>query len=402
MNVKKILYVTTVLFNYAKSGGEVATQNFLDVFADLDYVVDLVGYNRKGNVLNRKQGNKYYYIVEDRQIETDVKTLEFWLWMIKSFFVGSCYSVAKYYCAKFEKKISHLLVNNVYDLIVVEHSQLLPLLNIIKKYNKDAPIVFNSQNVEHVVYSDLSIKSNSFLKRLIYKRESKLMAIVEKKGLRLVNQVWTLTEKDKNKYLSLVNVNCLVMPVYGNNRSNCTDVFSQKQECRFDVVMLGTWSWQPNKDGLIWFLKSIFPRLKKYNLKIGIAGKGADSILFDYKNDIDYLGFVENQDNFLLSGNIIVIPTTEGGGIQIKTLDAIATGKYVVTTPMGVRGLSNLPNTVSICSDPENFSQAILKLIRQELKLDDTNLSMSWVFKRRCTFHNRLAGSLFSLVGGAV
>jgi hypothetical protein len=48
----------------------------------------------------------------------------------------------------------------------------------------------------------------------------------------------------------------------------------------------------------------------------------------------------------MAQAKVVAIPTLSGGGIQIKTLDAIASGSAIVATPVALRGISDPPATV--------------------------------------------------------
>ena len=72
------------------------------------------------------------------------------------------------------------------------------------------------------------------------------------------------------------------------------------------------------------------------------------------------MGFVQNAAAFLRSVQVVAIPTLSGGGVQIKTLDALGAAAAIVATPAAVRGLEGVPEALRIASTPEAFAAQII------------------------------------------
>jgi hypothetical protein len=112
-----------------------------------------------------------------------------------------------------------------------------------------------------------------------------------------------------------------------------------------DAAMLGTWTWGANAVGLEWFDQQIRPRLN--GLRVEVAGLGSER------------GPVDDAEAFLRRARVVIVPKTSGTGIQIKTLNAIASGRAVVAASSAVRGLGELPPTVTVTDDPDEFAAAL-------------------------------------------
>jgi hypothetical protein len=62
----------------------------------------------------------------------------------------------------------------------------------------------------------------------------------------------------------------------------------------------------------------------------------------------------------LLEGmHYLVLPFTYGAGSKLKFIDACARGIPVISTPPGVCGFPNLPPTVRISEDPQQWASWI-------------------------------------------
>jgi hypothetical protein len=88
----------------------------------------------------------------------------------------------------------------------------------------------------------------------------------------------------------------------------------------------------------------------------------------------------------MAQAKVVAIPILSGGGIQIKTLDAIASGSAIVATPVGMRGISYPPKTVQVAQQPEDFANLLVAAIASgssQLAFDD---SLTWYRARRDKF----------------
>lgn len=117
--------------------------------------------------------------------------------------------------------------------------------------------------------------------------------------------------------------------------------------------------------GLEWYLQNIHPRVVKsmpdYILCIG--GKICDYIKdFNLDNNIKLYGLFDNAADFYKLGDVAVNPTYSGSGLKIKTIEAIAYGKYTVVHPHSADGLFGEPPIV-ISDNPEAFAQSLITIL---------------------------------------
>lgn len=124
-----------------------------------------------------------------------------------------------------------------------------------------------------------------------------------------------------------------------------------------DIALIGSWSWQANRDGLEWFLHQVCPHLPS-NIEIQIAGPDGDDLLKDIAS-VNYVGFVPNAQVFMAGAQVVAIPSVHGSGIQIKTLEAIASGSAIVATSVAMRGIDRPPPTVHVADTPQVFANRL-------------------------------------------
>ena len=370
----KILYLTTVLPSGRRTGGEIASQCFINALKYCGHEVLVVGYQRLGDN-NSKNDNEV--VVEQRHIETSKSKYHPFLWMALSILKQLPYSAAKYYSKKYLTKIKNILDKDNYDTVIIDHAQLGWLLPLLAAESK---VIFIAHNLEHQLYQEQLKNAHKYLSKHIYKREARLIKKMEDHLAVSSKQVWTLTSHDSN-YFSSQNFSSKVFhlpSIRTKPPKNCAT-----KHC--DIGIIGSWTWKANKSGLEWFFQAVYPHLPK-NVSIHVAGSGAQWLLERYPN-VKYCGFVTDAQAFMASAKAIAIPSISGGGIQIKTLDAIASGSPIVATTVAMRGILDYPSAIEIADEPEYFAGSLMQLLALSKQSDLSD-------KRTKLLDNRLTWSL--------
>ena len=182
--------------------------------------------------------------------------------------------------------------------------------------------------------------------------------------------MWALTPDDAAALVSLggTDVRTLDVASYLQARPVATPT------C--DIALLGSWSWRANARGLEWFTTDVVPQLPR-DVRVEVAGAGADW-LRDADQRLVVRGRVEDAEGFLASSRVIAVPAVAGAGVQIKTLDAIASGVPVVATEPAVRGLDQLPPSVAVAEGAEAFASHLMLLARQTDRERSREAALAW------------------------
>jgi polysaccharide biosynthesis protein PslH len=79
---------------------------------------------------------------------------------------------------------------------------------------------------------------------------------------------------------------------------------------------------------------------------------------------IRMLSFVSDVGPLYEEANLVIVPTLESAGTNLKVLEAMAAGRAVVSTPTGCDGLGlEHGRSVWMASRPEEFAEAVLELL---------------------------------------
>lgn len=348
----KILFLTTVLPRRKRMGSEVASQSLIDILSALGNEITVAGYVRTDDIYEL---GSQEVCVGKRLIESKSAGLYPLLWFARSLVRGLPYSIAKYWSRAFALFVTNQLRQGRYDLIILDHVQMIWLADYIPHTSK---LIGLAHNIEHQMYGSFIGEQGSGWRRWVYERESRLLKKLEMKFANRVDQLWALTKSDAH-FFSSIKKNGDVKEIPLPPSSIPSDATLGSKD--FDIGMIGSWTWKANEEGLRWFFNSVYPRLSR-SLDIRVAGSGASWLDGQFAN-VKYLGFVEDAQDFLRRARAVAIPTLSGGGIQIKTLDAIASGSKIVATPLAMRGIDDRPSTVAVAEIPEQFAALLASAI---------------------------------------
>jgi glycosyltransferase involved in cell wall biosynthesis len=194
------------------------------------------------------------------------------------------------------------------------------------------------------------------------KTKKKEIAIYEKADV-----IITVTEEDKRVLLNENKEFCIeIIP----NIHNIATPLRQSSKINNDLVFVGTFNHEPNVDGLLYFMKDIWPYLIKKirGIKIWIVGNNPTKEIQDLASDrIEVTGYVEDTLPYLQNSYISIAPLRFGAGMKGKIGEAMAAGLPVITTSIGVEGMKlTHGQNVLVADTPEDFVNCIISLNENE------------------------------------
>lgn len=130
------------------------------------------------------------------------------------------------------------------------------------------------------------------------------------------------------------------------------------------IGFVGTFIYEPNREGIRWFLKNVWPLiLEKFpEARLRIAGEGGHGN-FDGRN-VETLGWVTDMENEMATWSIAIVPLFVGGGTRIKILEAFSRKCPVVSTTLGAYGLNvNGGCELLIADSAEDFAKSCIRIL---------------------------------------
>jgi GT2 family glycosyltransferase/glycosyltransferase involved in cell wall biosynthesis len=136
----------------------------------------------------------------------------------------------------------------------------------------------------------------------------------------------------------------------------------------FTLLFLGSFRHLPNVEALDWFLREVFPRIRKDEPRARLVIVGSDPPPRHSLRDpeaIEMIGFVEDVREPLMRYALFICPILAGSGVRVKLLEAFAAGIPVVSTRVGAEGLADQDGEIcALADDPEAFAGHVVHLLR--------------------------------------
>lgn len=223
------------------------------------------------------------------------------------------------------------------------------------------PAIVVAHNVEHRSAAENARDAGSAPIAALFRREARLLRAGEERVCARAAVVHALARDDARQLGLAGDPRSIPLPLtVGRGRATSDD-----GERRFDVVLIGNWSWAPNRAGLDWFVRDVVPRLDTY-IHVGIAGR-FDGPPPAAPSSVEFLGRVDDAQRFVRSGRVVALATRAGTGVQLKTIETLEEGMPAVATSLALRGIEAvLPGNVRVADEAARFAWALDDLVRRE------------------------------------
>jgi glycosyltransferase involved in cell wall biosynthesis len=129
----------------------------------------------------------------------------------------------------------------------------------------------------------------------------------------------------------------------------------------------GFWH-KPNTDAVLWFVRDIWPILRRQNpgLRFCIAGSNPSDPVreLDGRDGIEVLGFVPDLTPFFDRARVFVAPLRFGAGMKGKVGQSMMSGLPVVATAIGAEGLGAEDGEhLLVAETPAAFAAQVMTLL---------------------------------------
>ena len=247
-------------------------------------------------------------------------------------------------------------ISNGHDIFQAEFVEMLSLGPWLRDR---LPSVFIHHQI-HAVYAKRFLESaNGMGAYSAYL--AKRMEAEEKAFLPFFHQLVVFSEVDRRELLAI----CPELPVVSSPFPFPEEPLAELQAVQTPAprfVFVASEIHTPNTEGLIWFMREVWPSLKKSDpsATLEVIGRWSEAGQKSVpgSEQIQFSGFVENL-TLALQGKIMIVPLWVGSGIRTKILGAWGAGCPVVTTSVGVEGLPGRSGEHFLAADTaEDFARA--------------------------------------------
>lgn len=120
------------------------------------------------------------------------------------------------------------------------------------------------------------------------------------------------------------------------------------------VIFFGALNYFPNEEGILYFLREVWPLLEKSHpqARLKIVGQQPTPEIAARRGPrIEVTGAVEDLRPHLAAAAVSIVPLRIGGGTRFKILESMAMEKAVVSTTLGAEGIDAAPGRHLLLGD---------------------------------------------------
>jgi len=182
-----------------------------------------------------------------------------------------------------------------------------------------------------------------------------------------INERFACKYSDKIVVLNSRDAN-LIKKYYGKNTSNIVpislhDTFnmtipeSEIKTQHFTILFVGSYFYA-NIRGITWFVQEIMSSF--LNIELEIVGNGMHKLKSTLeRQNVSVYGTVPDLQEYYKRAHLVILPIFTGGGMKVKTAEALMYGKTIIGTPEAFCGYDYHPDIGRICANKTEFCEAI-------------------------------------------
>lgn len=213
----------------------------------------------------------------------------------------------------------------------------------------DVASVMFTHNVEAEIFERHAARARGLWK-LVWSEQSRKMRRFEGETLRRFDSVIAVSKRDAAALLQRFD-----LPVVEDIDTGVDLEFFafQPMDKAADpgrdggtLVFTATMSWAANVEGIHFLLDEVWPKLLAARPKLNavIIGRNPPASLSDKIRErglaVTLTGFVDDIRPYVAESHVYVIPLFVGSGTRIKAFEAMAMGRPIVSTSLGIEGLA--------------------------------------------------------------
>ncbi|MEM4964624.1 MAG: glycosyltransferase family 4 protein [Pyrobaculum sp.] len=283
---------------------------------------------------------------------------------LENFRYSRDFNFARLYYPDFQREVSRILRIQDYDVVYADFISAPYLLHYIKS-REHRPVVLEFFSPE--LYAFRNFASSGYITYLL---RYILLKLFELRRYRLFDGGVYVSQTHLELSKPYTPKRCFVIPPGVD--TEYFQPFEKEEDSDPTILFMGTMSYPPNVSAVLWFYRRVYPLVKKEvpRVKFFIVGRAPDRKILRLSSDksVVVTGEVEDVRVYLAKASVFVNPIIlDDGGIKTKVLEAMASAKAIVSTPLGVRdlGVENEKH-VMIAANEKDFADKIINLLRDE------------------------------------
>jgi polysaccharide biosynthesis protein PslH len=265
-------------------------------------------------------------------------------------------------------------------------------------------LVHVSHNNEEMLWASMGREARgSALKRLALRRNATKVATLERRIVRAVDLLTTITDEDRSTLGAAVarGRSLSITPGYTGPIVSARRITAATPR---RVIIMGSFQWVVKQENLTRFVEIADPVFEKCGIEMDVVGDIPKALLAGLKarcRATYFHGFVTNVAPYLERARIGIVPESIGGGFKLKFLDYIFGRVPVATVSQAVAGLPEELRLAMLRND--SLAGLVSEIVSHIDRTDELNRMQERAFALgKAQFDWNIRGKRFLLAIGAI
>ena len=263
----------------------------------------------------------------------------------------------------YESAIARELEGKAYDTVLLEHFWSASYIPLVRRFARR--VILDLHNVESAWHASCAAAS-AFPQSLMHRGFGRAALRLEQRWLPLFDIVLTASSGDADRVRAIApQSRVCIYP----NAIPFRETIAVDQE--FAIAFSGNMEYEPNRDGVDWFLREVWPGLKARfpSLGLQLIGKNDHALSAAARTTpgVTATGWIADPFARLSAVQVCIAPLRSGSGTRLKIIEAWAAQRAVVSTGIGAEGLDAVDGeSILLADSAELFGAAVTRLLLDE------------------------------------
>lgn len=254
-----------------------------------------------------------------------------------------------------------------HDIVVLNHEELFSLLPIVSGHA--GPVVAHLFDVKSVRAEQSADLVPSRRRARMWAADARAMRRLEVDGLGAVDLVVVPSDDDVQALQRFAPTHHRAAMVVVPNGVDLQRFRPTPAPRSGQVLFFGSLHYAPNVDGVVWLAREIWPLVREStpDAILSVVGHRPEPEVHGVGEvpGVDVVGEVPDAPPWYAASDVVVVPLRVGTGTRLKALEAMASGRPVVGTSIGLAGLGleRADGPARIVDDAAGFAAAVVTLL---------------------------------------
>jgi polysaccharide biosynthesis protein PslH len=365
----RILWVNPNFLHPTTKGGQIRT---LGILRELhrEHEIHYVAFQEPGSNEGPAKASTYssFHYPVPSQVASK-SSPRFYLELLRGLADPMPVAIRRFDSLALRHTVAELCQKYSFDVLVADFLASVPAFNDLSR------TVLFQHNVESDIWRRRAEQASSLPQRLYLQGQYRRMVSYERQACRQARKVIAVSELDARTMQKLYGVSAGWTDTGVDVDYFTPPPTTTPADSPGELVFVGSMDWIPNVDGMLWFAREVWPKIKSARpaTSLAIVGRHPPPEIKALAADpaIRVTGTVSDVRPWLWQSRLSIVPLRIGGGTRLKIYEAMAAKAPVVSTTIGAEGLAGKPGReILIDDEPANFAAACLRLLEDSAARD--------------------------------